>query len=94
MSDMLVQDLLLTLYDRENCPNCGGRGIEYVATGEAGDEDVTAETCSCSNAAVELLAQHKEQLTKLLEARDRARDEYVRKVFWMRKSETGRGGNE
>jgi len=66
----LIDDLLVILYCRDQCPNCGGKGIEYVSVGEGDDQDVQPEVCECSNAAMELLDQHKDRLVKLLKARE------------------------
>lgn len=50
----MITDLYFGLELREQCPNCGGKGTEYVAVGD----DVEVEACFCSNEAHEILERH------------------------------------
>ena len=48
--------LYFALEYRQHCPNCGGKGCEYVAL----DDDVTLELCDCSDIAHEILEKFRE----------------------------------
>lgn len=52
----MILDLYAALQYRETCPNCGGRGFEYMDDGTG--EDVAAESCGCSNVAFEILDRY------------------------------------
>lgn len=52
----MILDLYFALEQRDQCPNCGGKGHEYV---DDGNGDVELESCACSNEAYELLEHHR-----------------------------------
>lgn len=52
----MTLDLYAALQYRETCPNCGGKGSEYVDDGSG--QDVTCESCNCSDVAFETLAHY------------------------------------
>jgi DNA polymerase-3 subunit epsilon len=60
----MIIGLYAALECRNDCPNCGGKGGQYVTAGDYG-EDTEYEACSCVSDADEILNQYKADFAKV-----------------------------
>jgi DNA polymerase-3 subunit epsilon len=77
----MIVGLYSVLECRNDCPNCGGKGGQYVTFGEEG-EDTEYESCDCVNDADLILKQYKADFSEVT-------NEYLR-INWLDPDEIGK----